>query len=219
MLISVRFDVTLRTAGSSSSGEAGSTPAGSPSLRHGLQFMNSDTLYCSIAKYRDSDVVALYFREGKITFRKLLSRIDEMADRLYGLGVRKESVVSLLSPNVPEAIVVLYALSKIGAKMSLLHPLLPKEVLRESLEETKTDFFIVLDVLYPTYQDIEGLSSKTYFISACPDLNPVVKLGFKFLYRKDLRHVDPARYLFAIPALGLRVITEDLPIFSTTTMK
>ena len=66
--------------------------------------MNSDTLYNSIAKYRDSDVVALYFREGKITFRKLLSRIDEMADRLYGLGVRKESVVSLLSPNVPEAI-------------------------------------------------------------------------------------------------------------------
>lgn len=163
--------------------------------------MNSDTLYNSIAKYRDSDVVALYFREGKITFRKLLSRIDEMADRLYGLGVRKESVVSLLSPNVPEAIVVLYALSKIGAKMSLLHPLLPKEVLREFLEETKTDFFIVLDVLYPTYRDIEGLSSKTYFISAYPDLNPVVKLGFKFLYRKDLRHVDPARYLFAIPAL------------------
>lgn len=157
--------------------------------------MNKDTLYLSIAKYSDSKETALYFREGKMSFRTFLSRIDRMADTLYGLGIRKDTVVSLLAPNVPESIIVLYALSKIGATMSLLHPLLPREILRESLKETKSTYLLILDVLYGNYADIEDLPEHTYFLSAYPDLNPIVKQGFKVLYRKELKKVDKSRYL------------------------
>lgn len=157
--------------------------------------MNKDTLYLSIAKYASSKETALYFREGRMSFSTFLSRIDKMADTLYGLGVRKESVVSLLAPNVPESIIALYALSKIGATMSLLHPLLPREVLRESLKETRSTHFLILDVLFENYADIKDLPEQTYFLSAYPDLNPIIKKGFRILYRKQLRRVDKKRYL------------------------
>lgn len=169
--------------------------------------MNRDTLYLSLIPYAASRDTALYFREEKISFRSFLSRIDSMADTFHALGIRQGTVVSLLSPNVPEAIVALYALSKIGATMSLLHPLLPKEVLRESLRETKSDYLLVLDVLFENYADIPDLPKDTYFLSAYPDLNPVVKLGFKMLYRRQLSCVDPSRYLFR-----LRFPKQDFPV-------
>lgn len=171
--------------------------------------MNKDTLYRSISRFRDSDEIALYFREGKITFRAFLKRIDRMAQTLHAIGIRKDSIVSLLSPNVPETIVVLYALSKIGATMSLLHPLLPKEVLRESLKETKSDFLLILDVLYPNYLGIDDLPP-TYFFSAYPDLPLPIKAGFLLLYRKELAHVDKSRYLHRLPSPQVDIpISED----------
>lgn len=158
--------------------------------------MNKDTLYNAVSVYRKSRVNALYFRNKTIDFMTFLSRVDEMADKLYHLGVRKESVVSLLSPNVPEAIVALYALSKIGATMSLLHPLLPKKVLEESLLETKTDFLLILDVLKKNYDGID--LPKTYYLSALLDLDPLSKLFFPLVYSKQLKGIDKTRYLHRI---------------------
>ncbi len=158
--------------------------------------MNKDTLYRTVEVHRHSTANALYFRRESIPFPLFLRRVDEMADKLYRLGVRKGTVVSLLSPNVPECIVALYALSKIGATMSLLHPLLPKEVLRRSLEETHSDVLLILDVLWKNY---EGLNlPRTYFLSALPDLEPVARLFFPLLYRKELRGLDKERYLHRI---------------------
>lgn len=159
--------------------------------------MNKDTLYSAVNRFRSSSLPALYFRSETVDFHTFLSRIDRMADKLYALGVRKGTVVSLLSPNVPEAIVALYALSKIGATLSLLHPLLPKEVLLESFRETKSEFFLVLDVLFQNYAGDGRIDrKKTYFLSAYPDLSPLLKPGFLLLYRKALRAVDPTHYLY-----------------------
>lgn len=167
--------------------------------------MNKDTLYSSIAVYRDSTIPALYFRRETIDFRTFLRRVDQMADKLYHLGVRKDSVVSLLSPNVPECILALYALSKIGATMSLLHPLLPKKVLQESLEETKSDYLLILDVLRRNYDGI--FLPKTYYLSALPDLDPLARLFFPLVFSKELKGIEKERYLHRMPSAR-----EDFPI-------
>lgn len=158
-----------------------------------------NTLYTTIEIYRDSKEAALYFRDETIRFPTLLKRIDKMASLLASLGIKKDTVVALLAPNVPETIIALYALSKIGAIISILHPLLPSEVLRESLTETKATHFLVLDVLAYKYDDvIKDTEIKTYYLSPLPDLNPLIRPGFKLLYRKELKSINPSNYLYKL---------------------
>lgn len=164
--------------------------------------MNSDslTLYQQVDKFSQSEVTALYFRSGKINFRVFCRRIDEMASKLYDLGIRKDQVVSLLAPNVPETIIAFYALNKIGAIVALLHPLLPKNVLLSSLLETKSVMLLLLDARYNDYKDsLKESKIPVYFLSAYPDLKPFIKQGFKILYHKDIKNVDKSHYLYKIP--------------------
>ena len=155
------------------------------------------TLYLAIEKYRNSSSVALYFQNKTIHFPELLSRIDKMASVLVSLGIKKDTVVALLAPNVPETIITLYALSKIGAIASILHPLLPPEVLYESLVETKATHFIILDALACQYLEVlKRTDVKTYYISALPDLNPLMRIGFHTLYKKALKPLNKSNYLY-----------------------
>ncbi len=159
--------------------------------------MNHDTLYLTSQKYRDCGNVALYFRSSSIRYDEFIQRVDETADRLFTLGVRKDTVVSILAPNVPDTIICLYALSKIGATISILHPLLPKNTLIESVKETKSEFLLIMDALYHNYADIvPSLNQKVYFVTAYVDLKPLIKPGFKLLYHKDLKPVDSSLYLY-----------------------
>lgn len=166
------------------------------------------TLYQSIKKFQDSTNTALYFRNKKIDYISLVKRVDGLANKLYSLGIRNNTVVSLLAPNVPEAILALYALNKIGALVAILHPLIPINSLKDSLSETKASFLLILDVRYQEYESLLNDSSvKVYFLSAYPDLNPLEKLGFKFLYRKQLKAINKSNYLYR-----LNEEKEDFPL-------
>ncbi len=161
-----------------------------------MDITKRETLYTTVELFRESKHVALYFNSKEIRFHEFLKRVNVTADKLFSHGIRKDSVVALLSPNVPEAIITLYALSKIGAIVSLLHPLLPPEVLNESIKETKTTHFIVLDVLAYKYQEVLKKNDvDTLLISAYPDLSLAMKLGFKIKYKKELSLIDKTKYI------------------------
>ena len=170
----------------------------------------SSTLYQAVARYKNSKSVALYFRDKTIRFPEFINRVDKMASILHSLGIKKDTVVTLLAPNVPETIITLYALSKIGAIASILHPLLPSEVLYESIIETKATHFIVLDVLAIKYLDIiKRTKIKTYYISAVPDLNPIGRIGFHLMYKKELSSIDKTKYLYKMKSDDKVVLNED----------
>lgn len=158
----------------------------------------SQTLYQDVLRNKGlKHQVALYFRSEKITYPKLLLRIDKMAYFLSQLGIKKGDVVTLLSPNVPETIVTFYALNKIGATICILHPLLPITALERSLKETGSLYFILLDARLKDYGPLlkDFPSLKTYFISAIPDLNPIEKSVFKKKNKDILDKILPSQML------------------------
>lgn len=155
------------------------------------------TLYETLLPFAKSKNPALYFRSITINHKQLVDRVDQMADVLFQLGIRKDTVVSLLAPNVPETVIALYALNKIGAIVSILHPLLPSEVFRQSIRETKSSFVLLLDARYKDYKDVL-LEEKVpfFFLSPLPDLRPFIRTGFRILYHKDIKDCDKSLYLF-----------------------
>ena len=154
------------------------------------------TLYHQIEQYRESKVTALYFRNHKVSFQKLIEKVDILADKLYYLGVRENDVVTLLAPNIIETVTSIYALNKIGAIVSILHPLSSPNDLATSLKETKSKFLLIVDARYYFYKEvIDKEDVKVYFISARDDLSIIEKIGFHFLFRKENYFVDKSRLL------------------------
>ena len=83
--------------------------------------------------------MALYYEGKKISFKTLIKRIDKTANILfYELGVRKNDVVVISQPNIPETIVLFYAVNKIGATSNLIHPFTPFNQVKAIMDKTNT---------------------------------------------------------------------------------
>ena len=170
-----------------------------------------NTLYQDIAEYKnDASTTALYFRKEKISFHDFISRIDTMAYLLAEKGIRKDSVVSLLSPNVPEAIITFYALNKLGAITLVIHPLIPIKSLEDSLLSTKCEYSILLDSRYEDYQEeLKLCNQKVFFISALPDLGFFEKAAYKKQYRSSLSLVPSSQVLCSLEKIKQKNIQTE----------
>ena len=65
---------------------------------------------------------ALYYYGAKISVKKMILKIDHVADALDAIGVKKGDTVSMVSASTPESIYTFYALNKIGATLNAIDP-------------------------------------------------------------------------------------------------
>lgn len=72
-------------------------------------------------KYPDN--TALHFFGVRMTYRALMARIEECARALMALGVREGERVTICMPNMPQAVILFYALNRVGAVANMVHPL------------------------------------------------------------------------------------------------
>ena len=90
--------------------------------------------------------LALYYEGKKISFKTLLKRIDKTADILYNqLGVRQNDVIVIAQPNIPETIVLFYAINKIGACSNLIHPFTPFNQVKAIMDRTHTKYAFLFE--------------------------------------------------------------------------
>ncbi len=79
---------------------------------------------------------AIYYFDTKISFAKLLSLIDDTASILQNLyRIEKGDVVLVSLPNIPETIILFYALNKIGAVSNMVHPNSPCEAMQKYYDD------------------------------------------------------------------------------------
>lgn len=100
-----------------------------------------------------SDVALVYFGR-RITYRKLFSRIDQIARALVGRGIKAGDVVSILSLNTPEAICTHYALNKVGAVACMEYVTQTPESLSESLKSADVKLIFILDIFYSNFVEV-----------------------------------------------------------------
>ena len=90
--------------------------------------------------------LALYYQGKRISFKSILKRVDIMADVLYHrLGVRKNDVIVIAQPNIPETIVLFYAINKIGATSNLIHPFTPFNQVKQIMDKTNTKYAFLFE--------------------------------------------------------------------------
>ncbi|MCQ2776448.1 MAG: acyl--CoA ligase [Bacilli bacterium] len=112
--------------------------------------MNLDkmTMYQAVKKaaLEYPNGLAIYYRGKRISYRKLLNDIDRMADIFYNvLGVRKDDVILIAQPNIPDTLVMFYALNKIGAIVNFAHPFTPYNQIISILGKTKSKYLLMFE--------------------------------------------------------------------------
>ena len=140
------------------------------------------TIYDQIKKSTKKDPygIAISYLGKNITYGDFLKKIDIAARGFYDLGVRRGSVVTILLPNIPEVLISLYAINKIGGVCNMTHPLSAEEEIKETILSTKSEYLIIYDALYSKVKGfINNMGLKKVIF-----VNPADSLGFikKFFY-------------------------------------
>ncbi len=136
-----------------------------------------------ISTYRYPDKLAIEYMNKKITYQELLNNIDHLAICFANYGIKKGDIVTICLPNVPEALISLYALNKIGAIANMTHPLSAVEEIREAVESTHSKLLIYMDMFYDKLEGMikETCVEKVIIVNATDSLNIFMKLGYKII--------------------------------------
>lgn len=156
------------------------------------------TLYQSVNKNYDFKGTALTFKGKKISYSNLMDNIDIFASKLYNYGIRKDMVVTLVSPNIPETIYTFYALNKIGAIVLVVHPLIPAKTLKMAMERTDSKIVILPDIRASFYQE-ELKAQDMLLLTPKYDLKFPIGALYPIVYHKVLKNNKKNKYIDRLP--------------------
>lgn len=95
------------------------------------------------ALYPKFDAMRFYGRA--ITYKELTEEVERCARALRALGLKEGEIVSICSPNTPQAIIFMYAINLAGGIASMIHPLSGDGELEHYLTLTKSRILLLLD--------------------------------------------------------------------------
>ena len=113
------------------------------------------------------DLAIMYFG-GKVSYKDMFEKIDQVAKSLTEYGIKKGDFVTICSAGTPELIYTFYALAKIGAVANLMAPYFDPDQMVDRIGDCESDTLIVLDTFYPQIKDTIAKSNikKTIVVPA-----------------------------------------------------
>lgn len=125
--------------------------------------------------------IAIEYFGRKFTYGEMFKRIDETAEALVSIGVKKGDIITIAMPTTPETIYLLYAISKIGAVANMIDPRTSKEGIINYTKEAKSKVYVTIDLGYGRVKDIFKTTNveKIISISAGDSLPYGVYCGYK----------------------------------------
>lgn len=128
------------------------------------------------------DIYAYDFYGNKVTYRDFIIQIHEAAKALRAQGVKKGDRVTICMPNTPQAIIMFYAINRIGAVSNMIHPLSGEEEIVGYINNSKSVLCLTLLQFYPKFLKVmDRLDNKKLLICDITDgLSGIKKILFPF---------------------------------------
>lgn len=129
---------------------------------------------CSMYRYlvetasKWPELNALSFEGRKTAFQKLIGQIHAAAGSFAGMGIQAGDFVTIISPNIPQAVVSFYALNAIGAVANMLHPMLSPNEMKKAITQTGSKLVLVLDMFEEKVKDLDIPVITMYISDALP---------------------------------------------------
>lgn len=139
----------------------------------------------------DVDAPAILYMKKIYTYKCMLENVDKLASALYSYGIKKNDIVTVCLPNIPQCAYLVYALNKIGAKSHIVHALLSNSKFLEMHDVIKSKMLFVMDTRVNEFLP-DCVKNNIDVVSCSPvqDLNPIIKTVYRFSNKKDLKSND-----------------------------
>ena len=146
------------------------------------------TMYQKFKESADTrkDNPCFYYYNNTISWTQAQTMVDECAAAMLANGVQKGDRVIICAPNMPQCICAIYAVNKIGAIASMLHPLSVASEAQYCKNLVGAKFAFCFDVSEKAFTGMEDLilvkcKTATYF--------PKTPYGFiaNMLYKKKIK--------------------------------
>lgn len=93
------------------------------------------------------------FSQGiKMSYKEFFKRIGKSADASHVIGIKKDEIIPIILPNVPEARILVYSDSILGSVSYPISPLLPTNQLEQLIQENEIKNLFVFDMFYEKYK-------------------------------------------------------------------
>ena len=175
------------------SGKIQGPPVGYPSIdKPWLKYYSEAAIYSEMPKMtcyeylrkcneKYLDRIALRYFGRKFTFRELFENIDKVAHSLKSMGVKENDIITISLPNIPEAVYLFYACSKIGVIANMVDPRTSKEGIKEYIEEVDSKLVIIIDSYFDKVKSLleENVVDKVVAVSPAESLPLGLNLGYK----------------------------------------
>ncbi len=129
-----------------------------------------------------------YEFEGKKTnYKEFLAQISQCAQALKAVGIKENDKVTICLPNVPQAIIMFYAINSIGAVANMVHPLSAENEIAFFLELSESKAAITLDRFYYKFAAIsERIKLDTLIIATIQEvLDPLKRFAYNMFVVKQ----------------------------------
>lgn len=125
----------------------------------------------------------------KSSFNEVLKHVDDCARALKSLGINKKDVVTICMPNTPEAIIMFYAVNKIGAISNIIHPLSAENEIKYALKLSKSKIILTIDLAWEKVKKVLDKTNIEYsIIASVKDSMPsVMSLGYYVTSGKNVK--------------------------------
>ncbi|MBR3446310.1 MAG: acyl--CoA ligase [Oscillospiraceae bacterium] len=116
----------------------------------------------------------------RFSYTELIGQVGLCARALSAAGVKQGDSVSICLPNIPEAIFLFYAVSKIGAVANMIHPLSAEDEIVRDMELTDSRFIFAVDLIAEKLEKVAARTDITLAVTVSPaDSMPLLmKAGY-----------------------------------------
>ena len=131
--------------------------------------------------YLDSN--ALTYFQNRMKFREFLGKIDRSATSFRILDIDKGDFVPVISPDIPQGVISIYGLNKIGAIPDMLPVMASEEEFAHYLKEVPCKKIIVFRDMYPKLKPILRKAG----IDKCIIISPLTYLDMSKMPKPELK--------------------------------
>lgn len=138
---------------------------------------------------------ALIYLGRRISYAEMLDEVDRCAAAFTAHGIGPGDSVTLSLPSVPNAVIMFYALNRIGARAVMTHPLSSPTELEHYVRESGSRWAVTVDMFYGRFREaLANTDVERLVIAAVPDyLSRAKRLGFNITCGRRIDPVPEAR--------------------------
>ncbi|MCI8608713.1 MAG: acyl--CoA ligase [Firmicutes bacterium] len=151
------------------------------------------SMYEKVAEIAASypNYIAYDFMGGKVRYKDFIKKVDTCARALSAIGVKEGECVTICMPNAPQAVIMFYAINKVGAIANMVHPLSSEKEIEFCLRESASVVCLTLDQFYGKFANIRNnVPLRSLILTSVKDaLSPIKQKGYYLAEGRKIKKV------------------------------